>query len=232
MNQEAKDFLINRGKAVGWRLGGTGLSLAGQWLGEKIAATRLQIINERIISLGQVGDSGLSYQDLAQQISLPSLAKATEHFDSISLPHHLNPVAMASGFMLAAFSLLVDLKNGDWVSRTAEKLEYDYDRENLAKAVKFGGRLIQLASAGAIALTPAIITKAMEMKMSAEQLATSWEGFVALMGLAGLAFSLAPAVKDAFKAGMAEKRRHQPAIEVVQAAAKAFVRPKEFDVVE
>ncbi|MBU1259957.1 hypothetical protein KKE48_02940 [Patescibacteria group bacterium] len=198
------EFWQDRLTAVAFRAGGTGLGLGLQAALEKSAETNLKNMAFRLQDLGMVGDSTLSYLELALQIRLPSLMEAFERLNKLSLPNHLNPWAVGIGFMLAAGSLFADFKNGDWVARGTEEMEYNHPR--LAKIAGFGGRLVQLASAGAIALTPQIITKAMELKMNNAQLAASWEGWVALMGVAVLAF---PAAIDGIKAAHKEVKSKQ-----------------------
>jgi hypothetical protein len=199
-----KEILQDRLKAVGWRAGGTGLGITIQKCLEYSAKSEVGALAARLFELGNVGSTDVPYWQIIGESGFPPLVKVVEALDRISLPHHLDPWGWAAAGLLTAGSLLADWKNGDWISRAAEKLE-ENDRESLAKAVKFGGRLVQLSLSGAVALTPQIITKAMEYKLS------GWETATALSGLAYVFISTLPVIIDGIKAGILvlEKRQRQ-----------------------
>lgn len=210
MNEAVRERLT----AFGLRLAGSGAGIGLQNLLEFGGRQRLALVTDRLEDLGTVGETGISYLDLAGQIDLPELVQATTNLEKLSLPNQLNPVALGAGLLLAAASLFVDMKNGDWAN------------PNLAKTIKFGGRLVQLALAGAVALTPQIITKAMEQELNARELMTSWEGWVALSGLAYLSLTILPAVSDGVKAGAGAYKRGERTGAVIWQSLKAAVRPR------
>lgn len=220
MNENLKQSL----KSLAWQASGSAAVMGIQRVLALRANSQLLAFYSRLLDLGNIGNTGKAYLEVAAEAKFPLLFKLSEAVDRLYLPDHLNRLGWTAVGLLAAGSLLADWKTGDWVSGVAEEIA-GRGHDRLAKTVKAGLRLLQLSLAGATALTPQIITKAMELKLTMGQLFDSWEGPVALAGVGSVLVMTLPVIIDGVIGGIQAHRGQQGIGEVILSTAKAAVEP-------